>query len=186
MLTKNDWKGVLIRYIKSELAVLDAFCKKNKVKRSDAIRNATRLYVNYPDLINGVIKVKDANIDIAPVIKHVDAVAQKIDQIGKKVNSLSSKDDFKDLAIKRRITHAILAIKHRTKKRVIAVEQLREELKTLDLSFAPYLYATNSSGICVLDECLFKLEQKKELLRKSYSGTGIIEWRREKCSGAEK
>lgn len=175
---KNDWKGVIVRYIKSELDVLDAFCKKNNAKRSDVIRNATRLYVNNPDLVNGVIRIKDANTDITPVIKRVDVVVQKIEQIGKKVNSLSSKDDFKDLTIKKRITHAILAIKHRTKESVIAVEQLREELKSTDLSFTPYLYATNSSGICVLDECLFELEQKKELRRKSYSGTGIIEWRK--------
>ena len=175
---EKDWKQVIVRYIKNELDVLDAFCNKNNLQRTDVIRNATRLYVNNPDLINGVIKTKDVNQDFSPVIKRVDVVVQKLDQIGKKVNSISAKDSFTDPMLKKKITKAILALKHKSVEDRTTVEQLREELKDLDLSFAIHLYPSNSAGISLLDECLFELEQKKELVRKSFSGTGIIEWKR--------
>jgi hypothetical protein len=165
----NNWKGVLIRFVKEELERIDAYCKENHVKRSDVIRNSTRLYTNNRDLVNGVIRVNDASMDVAPVLESINVLSQKVEAIEKKLDSLSVKNSPTDLMINKRIEEAVLMIKQRVKKNVITVDQLKEKLIRIDPSFAPFLYATDSSGICILDEVLHEFEKKGEL-RREYGG----------------
>ncbi|MEM2112033.1 MAG: hypothetical protein QXX08_09190 [Candidatus Bathyarchaeia archaeon] len=174
----NKWRRVLISFVKEELERLDAYCKENHVKRTDVIRSATRLYIANRDLVNGVIRLRDASLDIAPMMEDIknlrDVVVQKIEDVKEKLSSISVEDNYPNLAIKERIAEAVLMIKRRGKKNTITVEQLKEKLKTIDPSFTPFLYATASSSICVLDKVLLELEGKGELSR-LYGG--IIKWR---------
>lgn len=174
----NEWRGVLIRFAKEELERLDAFCKENHVKRTAVIRNATRFYIANRDVVNGVIRLRDASLDIAPVMDSIkslhDVVVQKIEDVKEKLNSISVEESYPNLATKERIAEAVLMIKRRSKKDTITVEQLKEKLKAVDPSFTPFLYATASSGICVFDKVLLELEGKGELSRR-YGG--IIKWR---------
>jgi hypothetical protein len=170
----NKWKGVLIRFVKEELDRLDAYCKENHVKRTDVIRSATRLYITNHDLVNGVIRLTDANSDITPIMDNISIVVQKIEAVEKKLALLSVENDSENSKINERIAEAVLMVKRRAKNDTITLDQLRERLTSIDFSFAPFLCATDSSGICVLDEVLLELEGKGELSR-LYGG--IIKWR---------
>ena len=162
---------------------IDAYCRENHVKRSDVIRSSIRLYTNNRDLVNGVIRVNDTSIDVAPVLESINVVLQKVEAIEKKLDSLSAKNSPTDLTINKRIEEAVLMIKRRAKKNVITVDQLREKLN-VNPSFAPFLHATDSSGICTLDEVLHELEKKGEL-RREYGG--IIRLRKDvKDDGKQK
>lgn len=164
----------MIRFVKEELDRLDAYCKENHVKRTDVIRSATRLYITNHDLVNGVIRLTDANSDITPILDSIGIVVQKIEAIEKKLALLSVENDSENSKINERIAEAVLMVKRRAKNDTITLDQLRERLTNIDFSFAPFLYATDSSGICVLDEVLLELEGKGELSR-LYGG--IIKWR---------
>lgn len=164
----NNWKRVLIGFNKEELERIDAYCRENHVKRSEMLRNSIRVYIHSRDLVNGVIKVNDASIDVAPILESINAVLQKVETIEKKLDSLAVKNFPTDLMINKRIEEAVLMIKRRTKKNVITVDLLRKKLST-NPSFAPFLYATDSSGISALDEVLHELEKKGEL-RREYGG----------------
>jgi hypothetical protein len=171
----NKWRGVLVRFVKEELERLDAYCKENHVKRTDVIRSATRLYIANRDLVNGVFRVTDANPDITPVMDNIGIVVQKIEAVEKKLDLLSVENDSENSKINERLAEAVLMVKRRAKNDAITLDQLRERLTSIDFSFAPFLYATDSSGICILDEVLLKLEENGEL-RRQYGG--IIKFRR--------
>lgn len=164
------WKGVLIRFVKDELERLDAYCRENHLKRSYVIRSAIRLYITNPDLVNGVIRVRDTGFEISTTIMDsINALAKRIESVEKKLDAFFQENDNDDWKIGEKMLEAVLMIKRRTKKGIITLDQLREKLKRINPSFAPFLYATNSSGICVLDEVLHKLEEKGELSRR-YGG----------------
>ncbi|MEM3697892.1 MAG: hypothetical protein QXZ02_04135 [Candidatus Bathyarchaeia archaeon] len=164
------WRGVLIRFVKDELERLDAYCRENHLKRSYVIRSAIRLYITNPDLVNGVIRVRDTGFELSTTIMDsISAIAKRVENIEKKLDSFSQENGHNDWKISEKMLEAVLIIKRRTKKGIITLDQLREKLKRINPSFAPFLYATNSSGICVLDEVLHKLEEKGELSRR-YGG----------------
>lgn len=165
----NTWKAVLIRFVKEELERLDKYCKENHVKRTDLIRSATRVYIANRDLVNGVIRIKDASVDIAPVLDNIGVVVQKLEAVEKRLNSLSVDNPSANLMIHKKIADAVLMVKKRAKKNLTTVDQLRDKLKRMDPSFAPFLYASDSCGVCVFDEVLRELEKKDELSRE-YGG----------------
>lgn len=171
----SKWKAVLIRFVESEVETLDAYCRENHVKRTNLIRSATRVYVANRDLVNGVIRLSDTSVDIAPVMDSIGLVIQKVEALDKRLNSSSVENGSEDLTISKRIAEAVLMVKRRAKKDVTTVDQLREKLKSLDPSVVPFLHASDSKGICGLDEALRKLEEKGELSRE-YGG--IIRFRK--------
>lgn len=171
----NKWKAVLIRFAEGELETLDAYCEENHVKRTDLIRSATRLYTANRDLVNGVIKLRDNSIDIAPVMDSIAIVAKKLEALEKRLISLFVEKGSAHPTSSSRIAEAVLMIKRRAKKDVTTVDRLREQLKRIDPSLAPFLLASDSCGICVLDEALLELEEKGELSRE-YGG--IIRFRK--------
>jgi len=171
----SKWKAVLIRFVEREVETLDAYCRENHVKRTDLVRSATRLYVANHDLVNGVIRLSDASVDIAPVMDSIGLVIQKVEALEKRLNSSSVENGSENLTISKRIAEAVLIVKRRAKKDITTVDQLREKLKILDPSSTPFLHATDSSGICVLDEVLRELEERGELSRE-YGG--IIRFRK--------
>jgi len=169
----NKWKGVLIRFAEKELETLDIFCQKNMVKRTDLVRNATRLYVANPDVVNGVVKLRDNGVDIVPILDGIAMLAQKVDTIEKGFNSAIKRQELVSPAARERIIEAILRAKQKTKKNVTTVDRLREQIKRTDPSLEQFLYASASDGIPPFDDALIWLQQKGELSR---NPGGIIEF----------
>jgi len=156
------WREILIRVADEELANWNEFCARNCIKRIDLVRNAVRLYISNPELVNGVLKVVDNGAEIEPIIKGIDDLNKKLETIDKRLTSFSTETGFLQPLAKRRIAEGILKIKQETGDPVTTVDRLKEQLKLSDPSLIPFLYSTTGS-ISLLDEALAELHQKGEL-----------------------
>jgi len=170
----NRWRGVLIRFGERELETIDRFCHENNVKRADFIRNAARRVMNNPDSVNGVVKSRDDGIDILPLMDSITMLTQKVENIEKGLSSLLEGKKLANPVAKDRIAELILKMKQKTKENATTVDRLRDQLKRIDSSIEPFLFASSTDGISVFDEVLIELQQRRELNRDLKSG--IIKW----------
>jgi hypothetical protein len=170
---KTRWKEVLIRVADVELDNWDEFCRKKGMKRIDLIRNAVRLYVANPELVNGGIKTVDNDVDIGPVLRGIDELKQKFEMIEKKVTSFPTETDFTHSLARKKVVEAILKTKQKAKGSVTTLDRLRDQLKETEPSLIPFLFPVDG-GISVLDEVLAELNEKGEL---SWNFRQIIRFR---------
>jgi hypothetical protein len=160
----TQWKAILIRFVEGESNMLKEYCRKNHVKMAELFRNAVRLYVANPDLVNGIVRVRDDGIETEQVLKGITELAQKLESLEKKLNSYPTDGKFTNSVIKARITECILKVKQKNKKEPITVDNLQIQLKKMDPSLAPYLVASATNGFSLFDEVLMEL-QGRELNR---------------------
>jgi hypothetical protein len=161
----NYWKTFPLRLAEGEWNMLKEYCKKNQIKITDLIRSILRLYFANPDLMNGIIKVANAHIETEQIVNSVTELIQKFEVLEKKLTSHPNESEFAYSLVKARIAEAILNTKQKARKKPITVDILREQIKKIDPSLAPFLVASASNGISSLDEVLVELEQKGELSR---------------------
>jgi len=159
----THWKPILIRVVDREMETLREYCKKNHVKMTELFRNAVRLYITNPDLVNGIIKAEGNGVEVAQVMDSIDELVKKFEALEKKLTSLSAKKDFVQPIAKARIAEAVLKVKQKAKKDVTTVDRLREQLKGMDPSLDQFLVASATNGISLLDEVLMELQQRGEL-----------------------
>ncbi|MGD0071669.1 MAG: hypothetical protein ABSB71_08950 [Candidatus Bathyarchaeia archaeon] len=165
--------GVLIRFAPEELAVFNAYCKTNHINKTACAKSAIRLYITNRDLVNGVIRVQDSSPDNASLEGKMDAIFQKVSTIEEKIKSTTLERDSTRQVFMDRILEAILLIRKDAETETTTVDKLRVLLERINPSFSPYLYASDSCFICVLDEVLKILEGQGKL-RLKYPG--IVRW----------
>jgi len=160
----SRWREILIRVAGMELANWNEYCAKNCIKRVDLVRNAVRLYIANPDIVNGVLRIADNDVDIGPILKGIGNLSKKLEAIEKRLDAFSAETDFVQPLARRRIAEGVLKAKQRTKDGVTTVDSLTEQLKQSDPSLVPFLFSANANGsISLLHEVLAELHQKGEL-----------------------
>jgi len=161
------WKPILIRFVDRESNTLKEYCAKNNIKITELVRNAVRLYIANPDILNGVVKV-NGNFEIKQVLDSIDKVTQKLEVLERKLNSYPTNEKFTDSLIKARITECILKIKEKNGREPITVDKLKLKIKKMDPSLAPYLVASANNGFSLLDEVLMELHGRE--LSRDFNG----------------
>jgi hypothetical protein len=161
------WKPILIRFVDRELNTLKEYCAKNNIKITELVRNAVRLYIANPDILNGVVRANGV-FEIKQLLDSMDKVTQKLEVLERKLNSYPMNEKFSDSLIKARIKECILEIREKYRKEPITVDKLKLKIKKMDPSLAPYLVASATNGFSLLDEVLMELHGRE--LSRDFNG----------------
>jgi len=170
---KKNSKAFLLRANLSEFEVWESEADREGATTTQLIREAIRFYLVYRDTVKHQILMPNVACDQTVIEKSISALSQKIDDIGKKLETSARVSESANPLAKDEIIGLIVTIKKSGELgKETTLERIQNWLVEKKPALSPYLLA-NEKGMSALQEALIEMQARGEL---TLTGN-IIAWR---------